>query len=62
MKDAARNDTIGFIGLGMMGSGMAANILEAGHPLVVYDIDEKRNQQFAEPGAKVANGPADGAR
>ena len=27
--------TIGFIGLGLMGRGMAKNIVEAGYPLVV---------------------------
>ena len=29
MADPARNNTIGFIGLGMMGAGMAANLLKA---------------------------------
>jgi 3-hydroxyisobutyrate dehydrogenase-like beta-hydroxyacid dehydrogenase len=29
---------IGFIGLGMMGSGMAANLQKAGHQLVVHDL------------------------
>ena len=28
---------IAFLGLGAMGAGMAANLLRAGHPLVVYD-------------------------
>ena len=29
---------VGFIGLGMMGKGMAANLLKAGHELVVHDL------------------------
>ena len=29
-------DTIGFIGLGVMGAPMAANLLEAGYALVVH--------------------------
>ena len=29
---------IGFIGLGMMGSGMAANLQKGGHELVVHDL------------------------
>jgi 6-phosphogluconate dehydrogenase (decarboxylating) len=29
---------IGFIGLGMMGAGMASNLQKAGHDLVVHDI------------------------
>lgn len=31
-------ETIGFIGLGIMGRPMAKNLLKAGFPLVVYDI------------------------
>jgi len=30
--------TVGFIGLGIMGKPMAKNLLEAGYPLIVYDI------------------------
>jgi 3-hydroxyisobutyrate dehydrogenase-like beta-hydroxyacid dehydrogenase len=30
-------DTVGFIGLGNVGSGMAGNIQKAGYPLIVYD-------------------------
>ena len=31
-------ETVGFIGLGNMGSGMAGNIQKADYPLVVYDL------------------------
>jgi 3-hydroxyisobutyrate dehydrogenase len=31
--------TIGFIGLGAMGSGMAANLVKAGHKVFVYDLN-----------------------
>jgi 3-hydroxyisobutyrate dehydrogenase len=35
---------LGFIGLGNMGFGMAANLLKAGHKVVAFDIDvEKLN-------------------
>jgi 3-hydroxyisobutyrate dehydrogenase-like beta-hydroxyacid dehydrogenase len=30
-------DTVGLIGLGNMGSGMAGNIQQAGYALMVYD-------------------------
>ena len=30
---------VGFIGLGMMGKGMAANLQKAGHALAVYDLN-----------------------
>ncbi len=62
MPSTQRHETVGFIGLGKMGEGMARNLLEKGHSLVVYDIVEAKNQMFAEMGATVANGPADVAR
>jgi 3-hydroxyisobutyrate dehydrogenase len=62
MDTQTRNNTIGFIGLGNMGSGMAANLIKAGFALVVYDVNAKRNQQLGELGAKVGSGPADVAR
>lgn len=62
MTQPSRTNTVGFIGLGMMGAGMAVNILKAGHPLVVFDIDERKTSRFAQLGAKVATGPADLAK
>jgi 3-hydroxyisobutyrate dehydrogenase len=59
---SARKDTIGFVGMGVMGSGMAANLLKAGFPLVGYDIDPKRNTEMAGKGAVIADGPAAVAR
>jgi len=53
-----RNQTIGFIGMGMMGGGMAANLLKNSFPLVAYDIDPAKNERFAGLGATIANGPA----
>lgn len=57
-----RGATVGFIGLGQMGMGMATNLRKAGVPLVVYDIDKAKNDAMAELGAIVATGPADVAR
>ena len=37
--------TLGFIGLGNMGSGMAGNIQKADYPMVVYDL----RQESARP-------------
>ena len=37
----------------MMGGPMAANILKAGHPLVAYDIDHKKNTRIAALGAQI---------
>ena len=55
-------DTIGFIGLGNMGGGMAANIQKAGYPMVVYDIREGATRPFLERGARLASSPAEVAR
>src|SRR5271167_4183317 len=59
MSSEARDRTIGFVGLGAMGGPMARNILRANHPLVVYDIDPRKNELFSTLGAEVAAGPAD---
>ena len=40
---------IGFIGLGMMGSGMAANLQKAGHDLVVHDLRRPRPNPISPP-------------
>jgi 3-hydroxyisobutyrate dehydrogenase-like beta-hydroxyacid dehydrogenase len=59
VSDETRGKIVGFVGLGMMGGPMAANILKAGHPLVAYDIDPAKNERFAALGAQIASGPAD---
>ena len=51
-------ETIGFIGLGNMGGGMAGNIQKAGYPLVVHDINEGATRPFLEAGASLARSPA----
>jgi 3-hydroxyisobutyrate dehydrogenase len=38
---------VGFIGLGNMGWPMAANVLKAGHELIVYDADQGLAARFA---------------
>src|SRR6267142_1970218 len=38
---------VGFIGLGMMGKGMAANLQKAGHDLVVHDLSRADVEQVA---------------
>jgi len=49
---------IGFIGLGLMGSGMAANILKAGYPLTVHDLRKEAAAPLIEKGAGWAETPA----
>ena len=52
-------ETVGFIGLGNMGGGMAGNIQAAGYPMVIHDINEAATRPFLEAGAHLANSPAD---
>lgn len=49
--------TIGFIGIGAMGTPMAANLAKAGYELVIYDTDAQRTQAFtaAHPAATAAS-------
>lgn len=49
---------VGFIGLGQMGSGMAARLLEAGHDVTVYNRTHARAEPLHENGAVVAKSPA----
>lgn len=50
---------VGFIGLGQMGSGMAASLLEAGHDVTVYNRTRARTKPLRERGASVAETPAE---
>ena len=52
-------ETVGFIGLGNMGGGMAGNIQKAGYPMVVFDLREEATRPFLEAGARLGNSPAD---
>lgn len=45
-------ETIGFIGLGIMGTPMSTHLLRAGHGLVVYDIVPAAVEQLVDLGAK----------
>jgi 3-hydroxyisobutyrate dehydrogenase-like beta-hydroxyacid dehydrogenase len=50
---------VGFIGLGIMGSGMAARLLEHGYELTVWNRDPAKARPLVEKGAKLAASPAD---
>jgi 3-hydroxyisobutyrate dehydrogenase/glyoxylate/succinic semialdehyde reductase len=49
---------IGFIGLGIMGSRMAANLQKAGHSLIVYNRTHDKAAQLLAGGASWADSPA----
>lgn len=54
---------VGFLGLGRMGSRMAANVARAGYPLVVFNRTRAVADEFAaEHGARVASTPGEAAQ
>ena len=55
-------ETVGFIGLGNMGTGMAGNIQKADYPMVVFDLRAAMMQPFVQNGARQASSPAEVAR
>jgi 3-hydroxyisobutyrate dehydrogenase len=40
-------ETIGFVGIGAMGTPMAGHLARAGYPLAIYDLDAGRTRAFA---------------
>lgn len=50
---------VGFIGLGNMGSRMAANLKKGGHQLVVHDRSIAAMEEACKDGAEAASSPVD---
>ena len=50
-----------FIGLGAMGTRMAANLLKAGHEVTVFDRSPEKAEKLASSGAKTAASPREAA-
>ena len=53
---------ITFLGLGLMGSGMARRLLGAGFPLTVFNRNRDKATAFAKDGARIAESPRDAAK
>jgi 3-hydroxyisobutyrate dehydrogenase-like beta-hydroxyacid dehydrogenase len=53
--------SVACIGLGRMGSGIAANVQKAGFPLVVYNRSAEKTKSFVDAGAKPASSPREAA-
>ncbi len=53
---------VGFIGLGRMGAGMAANLLKVGHHVTVYNRTPAKAQALVAQGAKLAASVAEACR
>jgi 2-hydroxy-3-oxopropionate reductase len=53
---------IGFIGLGIMGKPMAANLIKGGHSLVVFDVNAANVDVVVRTGAEAGQSAADVAQ
>jgi len=53
---------IAFVGLGMMGNGIACRLAEQGFPLSVYNRTRDKAAEVEKLGARIADSPADAAR
>ena len=49
--------TVGFIGIGVMGKSMASHIMKAGYPLVVYTRTKEKAMELLDEGANWADSP-----
>jgi 3-hydroxyisobutyrate dehydrogenase-like beta-hydroxyacid dehydrogenase len=49
---------IGFMGMGIMGRAMAANLIRAGYSVTVYNRTRERCRELEQMGASVADSPA----
>lgn len=52
---------IAYLGLGIMGRGMAANLLKAGYPVTVWNRTAARCEPLVSQGAEQAGSPAEAA-
>ena len=59
MTDTPGLTSIGFIGIGTMGTPMATNLLRAGHRLTVHDLHEEFARGLLDAGAVWATTPAE---
>lgn len=53
------SEKLGFLGLGIMGRGMTANLLKAGFEVTVWNRTAHRMDEFVHQGAKAASSPAE---
>ena len=58
---SAQKPTIGFVGLGAMGFGMATNLVKQGYPVKGYDVFPQSVERFRQAGGYAASSLADSA-
>jgi 3-hydroxyisobutyrate dehydrogenase len=56
------SENVAILGLGTMGSGMAANLLKVGFPLSVYNRTRTKAQPLIDAGARSASTPAEAVK
>jgi len=56
------NKTVGIVGLGIMGSAIARNLVERGWRVIGFDIDAARRDELAMAGVAIAGGVSEVAR
>jgi 2-hydroxy-3-oxopropionate reductase len=56
------SQTVGFIGLGLMGKPMAKNLLKKGFSVIVHNRSQSAVDELVKEGAKAAGSPAEVAR
>jgi 3-hydroxyisobutyrate dehydrogenase len=61
MNSNATKPRVAILGLGLMGSGMARQLLNAGFPLTVFNRNPEKTAPFAHAGARVASTPLEAA-
>jgi len=59
LSSSRNGETVGFIGLGNMGKGMAENLISKGHSVVLYDVVPEPVAALAAKGAQGASSPAE---
>src|SRR5688572_17542558 len=62
MSISASQPRVAFLGLGIVGGGMARRLLGAGFPLAVWNRNPDKSAPLAAAGAHVAASPADAAK
>ncbi len=55
----ASKSKFGFLGLGIMGSGIVKNLINSGHDVTIWNRTSEKCNKFEAAGAKVAATPAD---
>jgi 3-hydroxyisobutyrate dehydrogenase-like beta-hydroxyacid dehydrogenase len=53
--------TIAWIGVGKMGTPMSGNLMKAGYPVILYDVDGKKTKALAGQAAGIAASPREAA-